>query len=115
MKNTSQVSSKHGAALEGWACPLLRAAGGRGLPTAPFPADTRSGSPHAGALRDELAQRARIGKGLPPAVDPGEPLGSLPLLWCVRKMPLCRVFPGRYPSSRSAGPCEAGGHQQLRQ
>lgn len=77
MKNTSQVSGKHGAALEGRACPLLRAAGERGLPTAPFSADTRSGSPHAGALRGELARRARIGKGPPPAVDPEEPEAPL--------------------------------------
>lgn len=45
MKNTSQVVGKHGAALEGRAWPLLRAADERGFPTAPFPADTCSGSP----------------------------------------------------------------------
>lgn len=48
MKNTSQVAGKHRAALEGRACPLLRAAGERGVPTAPGPADTRSGSPTEG-------------------------------------------------------------------
>lgn len=76
MKNTSQVAGKHGAALEGRACPLREPRASAGSPRRLSPL-TPLGEPPRRGPSGPLAQRAHMGKGAPPAVDPKEPWAPL--------------------------------------
>lgn len=92
MKNASEGSGKHGAALEGRA----------GFPRAPFPADT---------ARDELRGRTR--QRTPPAVDP-ESLG-LPSLLCSVLKRVCAVFSPGAALPPEPRPVRGRGHSLFQQ